>query len=199
MKKILHIISSPRDAVSNSTQLGNQVIAKLQERYPGSSVAVNNVVENDYSHITAMHVAGYFLPAEDKTQAHIEVVRPSDAAVQELMDADLIVVSLPLYNFNMPSALKAWIDHIVRSGITFSYKTGQPEGLLKNKKVYLAIASNGVYSEGPMKAFDFSEPYLKFIFSFIGLNDITTFRIEGTGIPGFKETAVQKGLDSVAV
>src|SRR5882757_10054722 len=197
MKKILHIISSPRDAESDSTKLGTHIVEKLLKRYPGTTVEVNNVADKDYSHLTAVHLAGYFLPTESKTQEHLDVLRPSDAAVQELIDADIIIISLPMYNFNVPSALKAWIDHIVRRGMTFSYETGKPEGLLKNKKVYLAIASSGVYSDGPMKPFDFSEPYLRFILAFIGLNDITTFRVEGTAIPGVKETAMQKGLDSV--
>jgi FMN-dependent NADH-azoreductase len=199
MKHILHIISSPRDKASDSTKLGLHVIDKLLEEYPGSKVTVNNVVENDYSHLTARHLAGYFLPAEDQTQEHAEAVRPSEDAVQQLMDADFIVISVPIYNFNMPSALKAWIDHIVRAGKTFSYKTGKPEGMLLDKKVYLAISSGGVYTEGPTQGLDYAEPYLRFILGFVGLKDITTFRIEGVSIPGIKETAVQKGFDSVAV
>ncbi len=199
MKRILHIISSPRQSESDSTKLGAKIIEKLLERYPGSTVTVNNVVENDYSHLTAVHLAGYFLPAKNHTPEHTELVRPSDEAVQQLEDADIIVISVPMYNFNMPSALKAWIDHIVRAGKTFSYQTGKPEGLLLNKKVYLAIASNGVYTEGPMKGRDFAVPYLEFILGFIGMKDITTFRIEGSGIPGIKESAVQKGLESVMV
>jgi len=199
MKRILHIISSPRHETSASTKLGLKIIEKLLERYPGSTVAVNNLVENDYAHLTETHVGGYFLPAEKHTQEHAASVRPSDEAVQQLADSDIIVISMPLYNFNMPSALKAWIDHIVRAGKTFSYQTGKPEGLLHHKKVYLAIASNGIYSDGPTQTWDFAVPYLKFILGFIGLKDISTFRIEGSGIPGIKETALQKGLEGVAV
>ena len=199
MKRILHIISSPRNEASNSIQLGNRIIEQLQLHYPGSTVQVNNVVDKDYAHLTEVHIAGYFLPAEDKTQQHLDIIRPSDSAVEELIDTDIIVISLPVYNFQVPSALKAWIDHIVRAGKTFSYQTGHAEGLLTNKKVYLAIASSGVYSDGPMKVYDFAEPYLRFILGFIGLKDITTFRVEGTAIPGIKETALQKGLNSVTL
>jgi len=95
--------------------------------------------------------------------------------------------------------MKAWLDHIVRPGKTISYRSGKPEGLLKNKKVYLALASNGVYSDGPVKSWDFAEPYLRFILGFVGLTEITTYRIEGLGISGVMETAVEKGLESVAV
>jgi len=198
MKKILHIIASPRNEASNSTRLGNDVIDKLQKRYPESTITVNNVVENDYAHLTQSHLASYFTPLENLEEQHLWAVQPSDAAVAQLEEADFIVISAPMYNFNIPSALKAWIDHIVRAGKTFSYATGKPEGLLHNKKVYLAIASNGVFSEGPIKNWDYAEPYLRFILGFLGLTDITTFRVEGGGIPGIKETAVQKGLDSVA-
>jgi len=200
MKKILHIISSPRSgAASNSTQLGNKIIADLQEHYPGSTVWVNNVVEKDYAHLSNLHIEGYQLTPDNKTPEHRNITLPSDNAVDELSDADIIVISLPVYNFQLPSALKAWIDHIVRAGRTITYQTGFPEGLLLNKKVYLAIASNGVYSDGPMKAYDFAEPYLRFILGFIGLKDITTFRVEGLGMAGTKEIALQKGLESVRV
>ena len=102
-----------------------------------------------------------------------------------------------MYNFGIPSTLKAWIDHIVRAGVTFRYSDGFPEGLIKNKKVYLAISSGGVYSEGPMKSYDFTEPYLRTALGFIGLTDITVFRVEGTFVPGVKETALPKAIDSV--
>jgi FMN-dependent NADH-azoreductase len=198
MKKILHIVSSPRKGASNSTSLGNDIINKLQKSYPGSTVTVNDVVENDYSHLSLSHLAGYFAPIEALDEQHVWAAAASDAAVAQLQEADVIVISVAIYNFNMPSALKAWIDHIVRAGKTFSYATGKPEGMLLNKKVYLAIASNGVFTEGPTKGWDYAEPYLRFILGFLGVTDITTFRIEGAGIPGIKETAVQKGLESVA-
>lgn len=200
MKKILHIISSPRSGrESNSTQLGIKIIQELQEEFPDSTVEVNNVVEKDYAHLTSRHIEGYQSTSDTKTQEQKSVILASDNAVDQLVQSDIIVISLPVYNFQLPSALKAWIDHIVRAGRTFTYQTGFPEGLLLNKKVYLAIASNGVYSDGPMKAYDFAEPYLRFILGFIGLKDITTFRVEGLGMAGTKETALQKGLESVHV
>ncbi|SIO01391.1 FMN-dependent NADH-azoreductase [Chitinophaga niabensis] len=194
MKKILHISSSPRGAASSSILLANRIIEKIQNLHPGSTVVVNDTTEKDYPHLDSALINAY--RATEKPE---DVLKDSDAAVQELFDADVIVIGVPMYNFNLPSALKAWIDHIVRPGLTFSYATGAPVGLLKDKKVYLAIAANGVYSEGPMQTYDHAEPYLRFILGFIGLTDITTFRIEGGGIPGIMETAVQKGLERVAV
>jgi len=198
MKNILHIISSPRGAASNSTRLGSTIIEQLLKQYPGSKVVVNDVVEKRYEPLQDVHVVAYRLPDDQQSTEQRLALRDSDNAVAELVAADIIVISVPLYNFAIPAALKGWVDHIVRAGKTFSYQTGRPEGLLHNKKLYLAIASNGVYSDGPMKPMDYAEPYLRFILGFIGLTNIKTFRIEGSGIPGVMETAVEKGLQSVA-
>jgi FMN-dependent NADH-azoreductase len=190
MKRILHVTSSPRGEASFSNKLGNKIVEQVKSRYPGSTVTVNDVVETRYAHIESELLGAFTGVGDPAVGVH------SDAAVDQLVAADTIVISVPMYNFNMPSALKAWIDHIVRAGKTFSYATGKPEGLLTGKKVYLALASKGVYSDGPMKSFDFTEPYLRFILGFIGLTDITTFRIEGEGMV---ENAVENGLASVEI
>ena len=197
MKKILHVTSSPRGIDSTSIQLGHHVVEKLQEQYPGSVVTINHTAATNYEHMPAAFPIAFKMPAEQHTPELIKALEPSDAAVRELQDAEIIVISFPVYNFNLPSSLKAWLDHVVRPSKTISYKTGKPEGLLKNKKVYLAISSSGVYTDGPTKSWDFGEPYLRFILNFMGVTDITTFRIEGLGISGFLETAVQKGLEIV--
>jgi FMN-dependent NADH-azoreductase len=199
MKNILHVTSSPRGEHSHSIRLANRIIDRLTTRYPGSNVHINDTVTKNYIHLNAIHPVAYKTPESEHSQEQKDTLYSSDMAVKELMQADIVVISIALYNFNIPSALKAWIDHIVRAGKTFSYQTGKPEGLLKGKKVYLAIASNGVYSDGPMKNYDFGEPYLRFIFSFLGITDITTYRVEGAGIPGIMETALEKGLESVTI
>jgi FMN-dependent NADH-azoreductase len=104
-----------------------------------------------------------------------------------------------MYNFSIPSTLKAWLDHIVRPGLTFSYSEKGPEGLVKGKKVYLILSTGGIYSEGPMKPHDFVEPYLRFMLGFIGLTDITVFRVEGLAIPGIKETAMEKAIAGISL
>jgi len=199
MKHILHVTSSPRGEESNSTRLGKRIIELLLTQHPGSEVSINDTVKKNYIHLNEVHPVAYRLSDTELTPQQKETLYSSEQAVKELIAADIIVISVPMYNFNIPSALKAWVDHIVRAGKTFSYQTGRPEGLLKGKKVYLAIASNGVYSDGPMKPFDFGEPYLRFILEFMGITDVTTFRIEGAGIPGIMESALTAGLESVAV
>lgn len=199
MKTILKVTSSARGAYSNSNQLANEIVARLQQNNPAATVIERNLVSQKYPHLEESHLAAFFAPPENDTPQTRTAASHSDEAITELEKADGIVIGVPIYNFNIPSALKAWIDHIVRARKTFSYASGSPEGLLKRKKVYLAIASGGVYSDGPMKSLDFAEPYLKAVLGFIGLSDITVFRVEGVNIPGVQETALEKGLASVAV
>jgi FMN-dependent NADH-azoreductase len=197
MKKILHIISSPRGEASLSIKLGNAIIEKVKTEYPGSTVKEVNLVNQHFPHLEEAHITSFFTPVESRSAANIEAVKHSDEAIEEIKDADIIVIGAPLYNFSIHSSLKAWIDHIVRAGITFKYDENGVDGLITGKKVYIALSSGGIYSEGPMKPLDFVEPYLKHILSFIGLTDITVFRVEGTNIPGVKDTALEKGINSI--
>lgn len=100
---------------------------------------------------------------------------------------------------NIPSVLKSWIDFVVRAGKTFRYTPEGANGLIDNKKVYLAIASGGVFSEGPRKMFNFTEPYLKAVLGFIGLTDVEAVRVEGLAIPGIKETALEKAVQNIVI
>jgi len=197
MKKILHVISSPRGGASFSIKLGNAIVDKLQKQYPGSTVKETNLVEMHFPHLEEAHLTSFFTPVESRSAENIAAVKHSDDAIQDILDADIIVIGAPMYNYTIHSALKAWLDHIVRAGVTFKYDENGVQGLIKNKKVYIAETTGGIYTEGPMKELDFAAPYLKAILSHIGLTDVTFFRIEGTAIPGVKELAVEKGIDSI--
>jgi FMN-dependent NADH-azoreductase len=196
---ILHLISSPRKAGSYSIQLGNSLIKKLEEAYPGSNVTVHDLTNTPFPHLEEVHLQSFFTLAESRSPVQQEAVRHPDAAIAELMAADIVVIGAPLYNFGISSTLKAWIDHIARRGITFRYSEAGPEGLVKGKKVYLAMSSGGIYSDGPQSAYDFVVPYLKAVLGFMGMTDITVVRVEGTSLPDFKDTAVEKGVESVLV
>lgn len=197
MKKLLHIISSPRGEASFSIKLGNAIIEKLKAEYPGSTVKEVNLVNLHFPHLEEAHINSFYTPAESRSPELLEAVRHSDDAIADIQEADIIVIGAPMYNFNIHSSLKAWLDHIVRSGVTFKYDANGPEGLIKGKKVYIAESMGGIYSEGPMKDMDFITPYLTKMLPFIGLSDVSVFRIEGTNIPGVKDTAVEKGLNSI--
>lgn len=195
--KILHLISSPRGEASMSIKLGNAIIERLQAENAASTLTVHNLTKTPFPHLEEVHLASFFSPAENHTPELVEAIKQSDAAIAELKNADVIVIGVPMYNFGIPSTLKTWIDHIARAGQTFRYTEKGPEGLIKNKKVYLAIATGGVYSESPMKAFDFTESYLRTTLGFLGMTDITVFRVEGLSKPDLKEHALDKALQNV--
>ncbi|HEY8894087.1 MAG TPA: NAD(P)H-dependent oxidoreductase [Niastella sp.] len=197
MKKILNIVSSAKGKHSFSIKLSDAIIDKLLTAYPGSHVKTHDLTANPMPHLQERQLEAFFTPEDLRTPDHKDAVSYSDQAIQDLKEADIIVIGVPLYNFSIPSALKAWIDHVVRRGITFSYGDDGPKGLITNKKVYLAVASGGIYSDGPMKSYDFAEPFVRFILNFIGLNDITTFRVEGTNVPQLKDAAFPKAIESV--
>jgi FMN-dependent NADH-azoreductase len=199
MKKILHVISSPRNGASFSIKLGSVIIEKIKAAYPGSTVKERNLVATHFPHLEEAHLVSFFTPPENRTPENIEAVRHSDEAIKEIMEADILVIGAPLYNFGIHSSLKAWLDHIVRAGVTFSYDEKGAQGLVKGKKVYIAMSSGAIYSEGPMQPHDFVVPYLKWMLGFLGMTDLSVFRIEGTNIPGIKDTAVEKGLNSIVL
>ncbi len=198
MKKILNIVTSVKGENSFSNKLSNTLIEKLLSVYPGSTVNTRDLANNPFPHLEESNFTALYTPEVSRTEEHKDALINSDKAIKELMEADIIVIGVPLYNFGIPSTLKSWIDHIARAGVTFSYADGAPKGLVVDKKVYLAISSGGVYSEGPMKSYDFTEPYLRAALGFIGMKDITVFRIEGTNVPGVKETALPKAVESVS-
>lgn len=194
---ILHIISSPRSN-SYSRQLGHQIVEKLLSAHPGSTVLERDLTISPLPHLEEVFVQGIFTPAETRTLEQQAAVRHSDEVIEQVLAADVLVIGSPMYNFSISSSLKAWLDHLVRAGVTFSYGATGPQGLVTGKKVYLALASGGVYSEGsPMAIYDFMAPYLKPVLGFIGLTDVEVVRVEGTSIPDLAPTALAKAMNSV--
>ena len=199
MKKILHIISSPKGGQSFSIQLGNAIVEKVKAAYPGSVVKIKNLTESPYPHLEEATLAAFYTPAENQTAEDKAALSHSDQAIAEIAEADVIVIGAPLWNFGIPSVLKAWIDHIARAGVTFKYSEAGIEGLIKGKVVYVAMASGGIYSSGPMQPLDFVSTYLKGLLGFLGMTDLTVFRVEGSAYPGQAEAALQKGIASIVL
>ncbi|MBT9392353.1 FMN-dependent NADH-azoreductase [Hymenobacter sp. NST-14] len=196
---ILNVVSSPRGAASYSIKLGNAILDKLQAANPGSTVTTRDLATSPFPQLEEAKLTALFTPPANRTPEQQQAALHSDDAIAELQAADVIVIGAPLYNFGIPSTLKAWVDHIARAGITFRYTESGPEGLLKGKKVYVAMSSGGVYSEGPAAGYDFVAPYLKAVLGFLGMTDVTVFRVEGTAMPGQAEIALQKGIDSITL
>lgn len=199
MKKIMHVVSSPRGAESVSIKLGNSITNQLKSAFPDSIVTIKDLNINPFPHLFEEQILAMRSPSDTHTAKQKELVKRSNEAITELLDTDIVVISLPLFNFGIPSTLKNWLDNIIRAGQTFSYTPEGPKGLVTNKKVYIAIASGAVYSEGPYEKFDFAVPYLKAILGFIGISDVTVLRAEGLAIPGIMEHALEKALENFAV
>ncbi|OMQ13012.1 FMN-dependent NADH-azoreductase [[Flexibacter] sp. ATCC 35103] len=200
MKHILHVISSIQLKESYSIKLGNVIIEKIQEKYPNSTVDELNLTDLDIPHLNPESLRKLFTPADYLSKEELESVTFSNNLIEQLLAADIVVIGAPLYNFTIPSTLKAWIDHITRPGITFGYgEDGRPTGLIKNKKVYVAMTSGGVYSEGPGQANDFVVPYLQAFLGFLGMTNLTAFRAEGLKVPELKENAMSKAINSITI
>lgn len=199
MSKILNIISSPRGEASNSIKLANAIVERLREADPAAAVQVRDLTSAPFPHLEEAHLNAFFTPAEKHTDANKEAIHHSNEAIQEIMDADVIVIGAPMYNFGVPSVLKAWFDHIGRAGITFKYTAEGPVGLVTGKKVYLAVATGGVYSSGDAMAYDFLTPYVKTFLAFIGITDVTVVRAEGFAVAELQGAALDKGIDSIVL
>jgi len=175
MTTILHIESSSHYEGSTTREIGEFLINQLQESHHESRIIERDLVKQPVPHITPQMVAALGQPDSQ------ELVL-SNQLIDELFSADIVVIEAPMYNFSIPSVLKAWIDHVTRAGRTFTYAGGAPKGLVTGKKAILILGRGGVYSEGPAKVMDYQEPYLRTILDFIGITDVQTIYIEGLGM-----------------
>jgi len=199
MKYILHLKSSIQGAASYSIKLGHAIVEKIQEKYPDSTLEELNLVDIEIPHLNPAVLRTFFISEDQLTEEEKESIRFSNEVVKQLLAADIIVIGAPLYNFTIHTSLKAWIDHITRAGITFGYGENGPVGKVTGKKVYVAMSSGGIFSEGPAKANDFVAPYLKSFLGFLGMTDLTVFRAEGLKVPEVKEHAMEKAVDSIKI
>lgn len=199
MSRILNIISSPRGEASNSIKLASAIIDRLKEQDPGAAVHTKDLTNAPFPHLEEVHLNAFFTPVENHTDADRAAIKHSNEAIQEIMDADVIVIGAPMYNFGIPSVLKSWFDHIARAGITFKYTANGPEGLITGKKAYIAVTTGGIYSNPESAAYDFVTPYIKALLGFIGITDVTVVRAEGFAMAGVQETALEKGIDSIVL
>jgi FMN-dependent NADH-azoreductase len=199
MKNILLVLSSPRGDQSYSNRVARELVAKLQSDHPGATVKTVDVSQLPPPVLDGAQLHAFFTPSEARTEEQRAAIAQSDAYVADIFFADTIVIASGMINFSVPATLKAWIDQIVRGGVTFRYGEGGPEGLVQGKKVYLVLATGGVYSSGPMQAMDHLSPYLASTLAFLGMTDVETIRVEGTAFgPEAAETAVQAAQERVA-
>lgn len=185
---ILQINASARRNGANSTQLANTIVARLQAANPGATRTLRDLAATPHPVLDEAALAALFTPADQRTPAQAERVALDDALITEVQAHDTIVLGVPMYNFGIPVQLKSWFDAIARAGVTFRYTDTGPEGLLKGKKVYVALARGGVYRD---TANDTQVPYLKMILGFLGMTDVSFIYAEGLGMGA---DAVAKGF-----
>jgi len=166
---LLRVDSSARHAESVSRAIGDEVVRRLRRRQPAMQVVQRDLAESPLPHIDGAWVEANLTPSEQRSTAQQARLAVSDQEVALLQAADAVLVTAPIYNFSVPSALKAWIDHVCRAGLSFRYTAQGPQGLLEDRSVYLAMASGGVPLGAPA---DFASPYLRQVMRFVGIEDV---------------------------
>jgi FMN-dependent NADH-azoreductase len=181
MSTLLHIDSSPLYGRSVSRQLTDAFVTQWKSSHPDGTVVDRDLNATSIPPVTAEWVGAAYTPEEARTPQQKEVLALSDTLLAELERADEYVIGVPMHNFSVPSVLKLWIDQIARVGRTFSYADGTPKGLLTGKKATFIIATGGIYdSQTQMASFNFVEPYLRAVFGFLGVTDVTFLTAGGT-------------------
>ncbi|MGO9357455.1 MAG: FMN-dependent NADH-azoreductase [Xanthobacteraceae bacterium] len=179
--KLLHIDSSILGEGSVSRSLSAEVVATLRASQPGVEVTYRDLAYEPLGHLTAVHLGA--LQGAPVDPALLGDVTDGKVALDDFLAADIVVVGAPMYNFGIPSQLKAWIDRVAIAGKTFRYTENGPQGLAGGKKLIVVSSRGGVFSAGtPTAAFDFQETYLRTLFGFLGVTDITFVRAEGVAM-----------------
>jgi FMN-dependent NADH-azoreductase len=197
--QLLHIDSSVLGPHSASRALSAEIVARQLALHPDINVTRRDLAADAALHLSSGHLAAWQGGAVEDGVLGADLVK-GGAYLEELFAADTIVIGAPMYNFSIPSQLKAWIDRVVVAGKTFRYGANGAEGLLKNKKVFIASSRGNVYAAGsPAAAFEHHESYLTGVLSFIGLTDVTVVRAEGLAFgPEVKEAAMLKARANIA-
>ncbi len=196
--KILHLDASASDnATSHTRRLSSELVARLEASNPGTTIVYRDLVANQLPHVD-MTIRHAWTPQSDGDPKLAVTLARSKMLVDELKAADVIVVGSPMYNFTVPSTLKAWIDHVSIAGQTFSYTVEGPQGLLSSK-AYVVLSSGGIYSNGPFAANDHLSTYLEAIFRFLGIKEVEVIRAEGVAYgPAQDEAAMASAAEKIA-
>lgn len=195
--KLLHVDSSPLGTASVSRELSRKAVAEWQSRHPGTTVEHLDLALDAPSHLDMDSLGFRFgIDAAHLTEAQKRENAVSEQLVSQFLAADVVVIGAPMYNFTIPSQLKAWIDRIAQSGRTFRYTATGPEGLAKGKTVIVASTRGGMYAGTPGEVMDHQESYLKTVFGFLGVTDIRFVRAEGVAMG---EEAKAKALAAAEV
>jgi FMN-dependent NADH-azoreductase len=173
---ILQINASIQLENSHSSRIARLVVERLRAFHPDAKVTVRDLGRDPLPPLDVAAVAALFAPADKRTREQAALIARNDALIAELQAADALALGVPMYNLGIPVQLKSWIDAISRAGVTFRYTATGPEGLVKGKKVYVALARGGRWRD---TALDTQAPYLKAILGFLGMTDVRFIYGEG--------------------
>ncbi len=180
MLKLLVINSSPMTDHSNTRQLVDTFVTAWQQQNPAAEIIHRDIGRNPPPHLDEVTIGSYYTPPEARSEAQQQAISLSDKLVDELEAADAVVIGSPMHNFSVTSGLKTWVDHVARVGRTFQYTEQGPQGLLKDKKVFVLSARGGSYgSDSPARGMNHEDTWLSTVLGFLGLTDITSISAEG--------------------
>ena len=201
--KILHVNAGLFGDNSVSTQLTAKLVERLKADYPGADVVSRDVASTPVSHLDAEILMAASTDEASRSERQVNELAMTEALLEEVFAADILVIGAPMYNFTIPSQLKAWFDRVAQAGRTFRYTENGPEGLLTDKKAYIASARGGFYSAGEAAALDHQESYLTTMLGFVGISDVTVVRAEGLNISDSQRQesiqAASKNIDALAL
>lgn len=197
MTNLLQINASIHNGHGQSSQLAERYVAAFHKRHPNAKIIVRDVAAADaVPHLTAERFGAFIAKPEERSAAQHAVVAYSDRLIDELRQAHVIVLGLPMYNFGVPSQLKAYFDHVARAGITFKYTDKGPVGQLTGKKVYVFATRGGLYAGTPM---DTQTSYVRDFLRFLGMTEVEFVYAEGLAIsPESKEEGLTKAVAEIA-
>lgn len=193
MPTALVITSSALGEASVSSQLVAETVARMQSHVAGMRIVARDLGRYPIPHLDANSATA--LRGGDPANYHqLAAHTCSNELIAELKDADTLIIGAPMYNFGIPSTLKAWLDHVLRAGVTFRYSDSGPEGLIKDKRAIVMQSRGGMYSEGPAQAMDSQEPHLRSLLGFMGITDVTFLRAEKLA---FRPDAPEQAVEAV--
>lgn len=178
--RVLRLASSPRGADSESLRLSQRVLDGLAAQHGGRALELQDVDLNDLPHVDTAYAVALATPTASAQGEPGSTLQRSDALIRQLDEADVLLIATPMHNYTVPSALKSWVDHVVRVRVTFNGTPQGKVGLLRDRPVYVAVSSGGLISGEQARQPDFLRPYLQAALGTVGLHDLHFFCVEGT-------------------
>jgi FMN-dependent NADH-azoreductase len=199
MSKLLHLDSSGKGSMSVSKPLTAYFAEHWKKAHSGGTIVYRDLTQSNLHFVSPELVQAFYAPEGSQSDEQKSLLKLSDQLVAELLEADEYLFGVPMYNFSVPAIFKAYIDLIARAGKTFSYQGGAPKGLLQHKKLFLVTTSGGDYSDAQRKGYDFVEPYIRALWGFLGISDITFIKAHGTNPETIQQTsdAAKREIDSL--